>query len=204
MQTCTKCNKIKNIEEFRIDKRSKFGRLRRCNSCLKQYNELNKEKFTRINRERYKEKKHDPKFKQRRKEESARYRKKYPNKVKTQHKKYKEKAALRTRIYYRKNREEVRVKTSIYQKNNRGKCNAIGSKRRAAELKASPNWLSEFDLQYIKHLYIQAKELEKLDGTKYHVDHIIPLQGKTVCGLHVPWNLQILTAEENLIKSNIL
>jgi len=57
-------------------------------------------------------------------------------------------------------------------------------------------------MDYIKHLYIQAKELEKLDGIKRHVDHIIPLQGEYVCGLHIPQNLQILTANENCKKGN--
>lgn len=76
------------------------------------------------------------------------------------------------------------------------------AKRRCSKLQRTPKWLTLFDRQYIKHIYIQARELEKLDGSKRHVDHIIPLQGKLVSGLHVPQNLQILTADENLNKSN--
>ncbi len=47
-----------------------------------------------------------------------------------------------------------------------------------------------------------AKVLEKLTGEKYHVDHVIPLQGKNVSGLHIPANLQILTATANMKKGN--
>jgi hypothetical protein len=74
--------------------------------------------------------------------------------------------------------------------------------RRIAEIQARPLWLSLGDRIAIKELYLEARALEEADGVKRHVDHIAPLQGKKVCGLHVPWNLQILTATDNLRKSN--
>ena len=87
-----------------------------------------------------------------------------------------------------------------YAERHRGQINAAKARYRAAKRKAAPKWLTKVDLDYIKHLYIQAKELEKIDGVERNVDHIIPLQGETVSGLHVPWNLQILTKSENCSK----
>jgi hypothetical protein len=67
--------------------------------------------------------------------------------------------------------------------------------RRANQLLATPKWLTKKQKEEMKQFYINCPP-------GYHVDHIIPLISKVVCGLHVPWNLQYLTASENIAKSN--
>ena len=68
----------------------------------------------------------------------------------------------------------------------------------------TPKWLTSNHWQEMAGLYWQAKSLSDETGIMHHVDHIVPLRGKSVSGLHVPWNLQILTAAENYRKSNTL
>jgi len=82
------------------------------------------------------------------------------------------------------------------------KCRAKEAKRRAAKLLAIPSWLTEEDYKAMEAIYAEAKRLEAETGLIYHVDHIHPLQGKLVCGLHCPTNLQILTEAENCSKGN--
>jgi 5-methylcytosine-specific restriction endonuclease McrA len=78
------------------------------------------------------------------------------------------------------------------------------ARRRASKLKATPSWLSKSQLTAIKCKYSLAIMFTKCSGVPYVVDHVVPLRGKTVSGLHVPWNLQVITATENLKKSNKL
>jgi hypothetical protein len=104
--------------------------------------------------------------------------------------------------YRESNLESCRKRCREWQKQNPDKIAAIVAKRRASKLNATPSWLTQEHYDQIKHLYAHAKECEMLTGDKYHVDHIVPLQGKNVSGLHVPWNLQVLPADINIKKSN--
>ena len=76
---------------------------------------------------------------------------------------------------------------------------AHSSKRRALKLNAFPLWANT---EKIKQIYLERIEKEFRTGKKYHVDHIVPLQGRNVCGFHVEYNLQILPASVNNKKSN--
>jgi hypothetical protein len=72
------------------------------------------------------------------------------------------------------------------------------ARRKATKLRACPTWV---DRDQLRGIYVAAQIL-RAQGHDVHVDHIIPLRGETVSGLHVPWNLQILPARENLRKGN--
>lgn len=69
-------------------------------------------------------------------------------------------------------------------------------------MNATPFWLTSIQKAQIQEFYDIAVAKTMQTGVAHQVDHIHPLQGKAVCGLHVPWNLQVITASENAGKSN--
>lgn len=89
-----------------------------------------------------------------------------------------------------------------WAKNNPGKCAAIAAKRRATKLQRTPAWLSESDYALIDAKYAMARWLGEVVGIDYHVDHVIPLNGALVSGLHTPDNLAVVRATENMRKHN--
>jgi hypothetical protein len=103
---------------------------------------------------------------------------------------------------YDKNIEVRRAEKMISSKKYPDKINANNAKRKCNILNRTPSWLSMEDFKVIEGFYFFAKKLETKTGDKYHVDHIIPLNGKNVSGLHVPSNLQVILAKDNLKKSN--
>jgi hypothetical protein len=107
--------------------------------------------------------------------------------------------------YYESNRRQPLEKRREYrkrwEKENREYRRAKTNERRRRNKKATPAWLTADEHRQIAAIYKQAAALNN-GKAKYAVDHIYPIRGRDVCGLHVPWNLQILDAAENARKNN--
>lgn len=101
--------------------------------------------------------------------------------------------------YFEANKEKATAAVRKWQAENPHKRNAITARRYADKTRATPAWAN---MRVIEMFYLRARHLSETTGEPYHVDHIIPLRNKWVCGLHVEHNLQVLTGAENVKKLN--
>ena len=191
MKQCVSCTTEKPIGEFYKRKDSPDGYRNDCKTCRKAvstriyYRDIEGQKESR--REHYKKRMlADPDY----------HTKKYWADV--------ELTRAQNREYYQKNREKLIQKTVGYARKNVARANATKKKYKLAKQRSCPAWvLSSQELcEQRRGFYEEARTRTDLSGVAHHVDHIVPLQGENVCGLHVPWNLQVLTASENCSKQN--
>ena len=144
-----------------------------CKSCYKENTKVwRKEKWA-----------SDEEWKNAQKKKASEYRKNNPEFVKKIEKRQREVS----RKHYQDNKADYIAKDA---------------ERRARKVKATPKWLSKSDREHIKRIYKVRQKVSDKTGVEHHVDHIVPLKGDSICGLHVPWNLAIIPAKMNLSKGD--
>lgn len=214
-KTCKGCAQVKLLSLFHKNNRMADGYLNFCKVCHYEKNKANRlanpdsrkheharlrEKRGLMTREDYNAKrKENPKSRQ---EISRDYYLRNKDKITAYAKQYEQNNKQRIADRKAATLVERREVKRLWRKNNLPLVLADCAKRRASKLQRTPAWLTEFDHLKMKCYYQVAAMRTKESGEAWHVDHIIPLQGKNVCGLHVPSNLQIIPAIENMRKNN--
>lgn len=108
------------------------------------------------------------------------------------------------RAWREANAERKVAYDKMWRQKNAGRVAWHSGNRKKAEKRAAPDWLTEEQWNEIQAFYNKSVQLTSSTGIQYHIDHIEPIQGKISCGLHVPWNLQVITASVNRSKGNRL
>lgn len=198
---CSSCKKEKDSSEFGKHKGNKDGLQYSCKICNRT-KALNRYY---LNRDLIAIKRKD--FRKKNPEQARARDRKWDNENKEKRsvwakkswKENKEKLSLRHKEWRLKNLTKRNKSHMEWVKNNPDKINYYVALRKAKELQATPKWANKF---FIKEIYHLAKLRSKVTGIIWHVDHVIPLKGKLVCGLHVETNLNVIPGIENIRKNN--
>lgn len=178
LKRCSKCNVEKPYEMFSKEKSVSDGFSRWCKSCKKEH----RANWYAKNAESEKAK-------------AMQYH--YEN-----YEKNKEKILKKVIEWQQSNKEKYAEKSKRCYEKTKHKRFASQALARAAKRNAVPKWIDEKLKKEIQQFYIEARTKTKETGMYYEVDHIVPLTNKNVCGLHVPWNLRVVTRFENRSKAN--
>jgi len=113
-------------------------------------------------------------------------------------------AKIASALWRKENPKHVgtQIAKKKYKQQNHGQVVAGTAKRRASKIKRTPKWVGSEEQWLIRQTYELAALRTKVFGFSWHVDHIVPLQGDLVSGLHTPWNLRVIPGVVNVAKSN--
>lgn len=217
VKVCSKCKKEQLFSDFAKDSSRKDNLSVYCRRCNAERNKLLREAslekykarcleyyYKNKEKELVRHKEYRDNNKDRQREWAKNWRLKNKERNKENARKYRENNRDKVREleanWRQKNPEKSRARHSKWAKNNPDKCCARTAKRRAMLIRATPVWLTPEMLKDIQFFYRIRAEME--EPKKWNVDHIIPLKGRNVRGLHVPWNLRLLPASVNFRKSN--
>lgn len=131
----------------------------------------------------------------------AKNREKICNKVKTRALKTKDRKSKYNASYRKKNKKKLAKYDHEFYLANKAYRRAISRKYATRKRKSCPLWLTEKQLSQMQRWYEFRENISVMTGVEHHVDHIVPLQGDNVSGLHVPWNLRVIPAIDNLRKN---
>lgn len=182
MKTCYKCGQQKPLDAFSVDRSRPDGRHSRCRDCRRSHYQENREEAAEASRKYYVENKqhHD--------ELSRAY-----------YHQHRAERAAKMAEWYAKNREAVAKAGKAWREDNHPRKAASRAKQRAIQLSTTPAWA---DLEMIRSVYEDAARLTEETGIRHEVDHIVPLNSEVVSGLHVEFNLQVITRSQNRSKAN--
>lgn len=122
---------------------------------------------------------------------------------KAEYRKHHESIRAKAKAYRAANPEKARARAASYSKRRPEVRREISSTRRARQRNATPPWLTKEMREEMKAMHRKAVDLQQEFGVQFDLDHIVPLDGRVVCGLHVPWNLRVITHEANSCRPKI-